>query len=96
MTKDRAIGVLLLLVSVAVMILYGWGLFLAEEWVSEFLIKITALIAVYAVFGILAWIGYTLATTPPPPSLEEVEKELEKEISEGEKEEKSKSQEKSE
>jgi predicted DNA-binding transcriptional regulator len=32
------------------------------------------------VFGILAWIGYTLATTPPPKPIEEVEKELEKEL----------------
>jgi len=30
-----------------------------------------------AVLGILAWIGYTLATTPPPKPIEDVEKELE-------------------
>jgi len=28
----------------------------------------------------LAWIGYTLATTPPPKPVEEIEKELEEEL----------------
>jgi predicted DNA-binding transcriptional regulator len=33
-------------------------------------------VAVVGVFGILAWIGYTLATTPPPKPIEEIEKEM--------------------
>jgi predicted DNA-binding transcriptional regulator len=37
--------------------------------------------AVSAVLGVLAWIGYTLATTPPPKPLEEIEKELSGEAS---------------
>ncbi|MCI4397134.1 MAG: transcriptional regulator, partial [Thermoprotei archaeon] len=32
------------------------------------------------VFGILAWIGYTLATTPPHKPIEEIEKEIESEL----------------
>jgi len=32
------------------------------------------------VLGILAWIGYTLATTPPPKPIEEIEKEIEEEL----------------
>jgi len=36
--------------------------------------------------GILAWIGYTLATTPPPKPIEEIEKELEEELKKLEKE----------
>jgi len=43
-------------------------------------------IAVAAVMGILAWIGYTLATTPPPKPIEEIEKELEEELKKLEKE----------
>jgi predicted DNA-binding transcriptional regulator len=35
---------------------------------------------VAGVFGILAWIGYTLATTPPPKPIEEIEKEIEEEL----------------
>ena len=80
MTKDQAIGALLLIASIAVIIFYIWGIFLAEEWVSMLLMKLTAVIAVGGVFGILAWIGYTLATTPPPKPIEEIEKELEQEL----------------
>ncbi|MFZ8793387.1 MAG: transcriptional regulator, partial [Acidilobaceae archaeon] len=36
--------------------------------------------------GILAWIGYTLATTPPPKPIEEIEKEIEEELKKLEKE----------
>lgn len=50
------------------------------------MIKITVFIAVAAVMGILAWIGYTLATTPPPKPIEEIEKELEEELKKLEKE----------
>jgi hypothetical protein len=38
----------------------------------------TGTVAVAGVFAILAWIGYTLATTPPPKPIEEIEKEIEK------------------
>jgi predicted DNA-binding transcriptional regulator len=38
------------------------------------------MIAVAGLGGILAWIGYTLATTPPPKPIEEIEKEIEKEL----------------
>ena len=42
--------------------------------------QLTAFIAVAGVLGILAWIGYTLATTPPPKPIEEIERELETEL----------------
>jgi len=35
---------------------------------------------VAAALGIVAWIGYTLATTPPPKPIAEIEKELEDEL----------------
>jgi predicted DNA-binding transcriptional regulator len=47
---------------------------------SIFLLKLTDSIIVIAVLAILAWIGYTLITTPPPKPIEEIEKELEKEL----------------
>jgi predicted DNA-binding transcriptional regulator len=47
--------------------------------------QITLFIAVAAVGLIVAWIGYTLATTPPPKPIEEIEKEIEKEMKEIEK-----------
>jgi len=44
------------------------------------LLKLTGTVAVAAVFALLAWIGYTLATTPPPKPIEEIEQELEEEL----------------
>jgi len=43
-------------------------------------LKLTAFAAVLAVFSILAWIGYTLAATPPPKPIEEIEREIEEEL----------------
>jgi predicted DNA-binding transcriptional regulator len=77
MSKDQVIGALLMVLAVVVIIVYGWMVFFTE-W-SLLLLQITGFIVVLGVFGILAWIGYTLATTPPKP-IEEIEKELEKEL----------------
>lgn len=74
------IGLSLLIVSIVVVIVYGYLLFLSPETISMMLMKLTLFIAVGAVFGILAWIGYTLATTPPPKPIEEIEKEIEEEL----------------
>jgi len=78
MSKDQVVGALLMVLAVAVIIAYGWIVFFTE-W-SLLLLQITGFIAVAGVFGILGWIGYTLATTPPPKPIEEVEKELEVEL----------------
>ncbi|MGC9069091.1 MAG: transcriptional regulator [Thermoprotei archaeon] len=78
MSKDQAIGWLLLIVSIVVIIVYGWIVFFTQWW--QLLLQLTAFIAIAGVFGILAWIGYTLATTPPPKPIEEIEKEIESEI----------------
>jgi len=86
MSKDQAIGVLMLLGSIIALIVYGWALFLSEWWVI--VLKLTGMLAVGAVLVILAWIGYTLATTPPPKPIEEIEKELEEELKKVEEEEK--------
>lgn len=94
MVSDRAIGVGLILVSVIVILIYFWLLFIPPAWVipllnievTEFLIRLTVMIGVLGVFGILAWIGYTLATTPPPKPIEEIEREIEEELKKLEKE----------
>ena len=59
-------------------VIYGWVLFFTE-W-TMLLLQLTGFVAVAAILGILAWIGYTLATTPPPKPIEEIEKELEEEL----------------
>ena len=84
MNRDQVIGALILVASVIGIIVYGWILFFTE-W-TILLLQLTGFVAVAAVLGILAWIGYTLATTPPPKPIEEIEKELEEELKELEEE----------
>lgn len=79
MPRDQQIGLILLIACVAGIILYGW-LVLFSPW-AMLVLQITAFAAVATILGVLAWIGYTLATTPPPKPLEEIEKELAKEAS---------------
>lgn len=79
MSRDQQIGVALLIGCIAGIILYGW-LVLFSPW-SILVLQLTAFAAVGTILGVLAWIGYTLATTPPPKPLEEIEKELSKEAS---------------
>lgn len=80
MNRDQGIGMLLLIGSIVGVILYFWLLFLSA-W-GHLILQLTAFIAVGFVLFILAWIGYTLATTPPPKPPEEIEKELSKEARE--------------
>jgi len=78
MHRDQIIGGLITVASIVAIIAYAWAIFFTE-W-SLLLMRVTAFVAVAAVLGIIAWIGYTLATTPPPKPIEEVEKELEEEL----------------
>jgi len=80
LSRDQALGILILLVSIIGIIVYGWIVFFTEWFLI--LLRITGFVAVAGVLGILAWIGYTLATTPPPKPIEEIEKELEQELKE--------------
>jgi len=93
LSRDQVIGALILVASVIGIIVYGWILFFTE-W-TILLLQLTGFVAVAAVLGILAWIGYTLATTPPPKPIEEVEKELEGELKKLEEEVKESSEESS-
>jgi len=47
--------------------------------VSYWLVAVPVFIAFIAVLGIGAWIGWTMATTPPPKPIEEIEAEEKKE-----------------
>ncbi|MCD6235505.1 MAG: transcriptional regulator [Thaumarchaeota archaeon] len=78
MSRDQAIGVLLLVAAVLGIVIYGWIVFFTQWFLL--LLQITGFVAVAAVLGVLGWIGYTLATTPPPKPIEEIEKELEEEL----------------
>ncbi|MEM1507777.1 MAG: transcriptional regulator [Candidatus Bathyarchaeia archaeon] len=78
MGRDQVVGVLLLIAGVVGIVVYGWLVFLSE-W-SILVLQLTGFIAVAAILAIISWIGYTLATTPPPKPIEEIEKEIEEEL----------------
>jgi len=79
MANDRALGSGILVGSVVGIIVYGLLLYFWPTIVLE----ITAFLAVVVLLGILAWIGWTMATTPPPepitdatPTAQTTEKEV--------------------
>lgn len=71
--RDRTMGALIMAASIAGVTIYGYLVFLAPPVWQEWVMRITLFVAVGGVLGILAWIGYTLATTPPPEPLPEIE-----------------------
>ena len=75
MGKDQSLGVLLLIGSVLGILLYGWLVFMSI-W-SVVVLQATGFIAVAGILGIVAWIGYTLATTPSPTLLEDLSEDAE-------------------
>ncbi len=54
--------------------------------IQYWLIALPVFIAFVAVLGIGAWIGWTMATTPPPKPIEEIEAEEKKEEAKAEEE----------
>ncbi len=66
MSKDQGLGLAILVLSVLGIILYGWFVY---AW-PLITLQITAFLAVALALVIAAWIGYTMATTPPPEPLE--------------------------
>jgi predicted DNA-binding transcriptional regulator len=66
MNRDQGIGAVILVASVAGIVVYAWLLFTY----AIMILQITAFVAVAGVLVIAAWIGWTMATTPPPAPLE--------------------------
>jgi predicted DNA-binding transcriptional regulator len=66
MSKDQWYGVLILIAAVVGLVVYVWLLF----GFPLIVLQVTALIAVGGILVIVAWIGYTMATTPPPAPLD--------------------------
>jgi len=86
MSKDQAIGGAILIVCLLVAIGYALSLFVPDwlTWIGvnyEFdriwVVAIPVFIAFVAILFIGAWIGWTMATTPPPKPIEEITTELE-------------------
>ena len=68
MANDRAIGGGILVGSVVGIVVYG----LLIYWWPLLVLEITAFLAVLVLLAILAWIGYTMATTPPPEPITDI------------------------
>ncbi|MGA2664636.1 MAG: transcriptional regulator [Nitrososphaerales archaeon] len=67
MANDRALGGAILGGSILGIIVYGLLLY----FYSKVTLEVTAFLAVVILLGILAWIGWTMATTPPPEPITE-------------------------
>ena len=66
MNKDQVIGAAIAVGSILGIIVYGWLLYSF----AIVMLQLTAFLAVAAVLVILAWIGWTMATTPPLEAFE--------------------------
>ena len=87
MSKDQAIGGAIFAVCVVVAIGYLVTLFFPDWLVSIgllgsaanvqfWIIAIPVFVGFVAILFIGAWIGYTMATTPPPKPIEEITTEI--------------------
>ncbi len=95
-SKDQAIGALIFIVCLVVAIGYVIVLVapssvspligIPPESLQFWAVATVVLIAFLAVMFIGAWIGWTMATTPPPKPIEELETEIESEEKESEEE----------
>jgi len=90
-SKDQTIGGIIFIVCVIIGILYAVGLFWFGDpfaaspngWSIEFwLIALPVFLAFIAIMAIGAWIGWTMATTPPPKPIEEITSEIEEKVEE--------------
>ena len=88
MSKDQAIGGAIFIVCLIVAIGYvvtlfypKWlvdiGLLGTTDGVQFWAVAIPVFVAFVAVLFIGAWIGWTMATTPPPKPIEEITTEIE-------------------
>ncbi|HKZ95128.1 MAG TPA: transcriptional regulator [Candidatus Bathyarchaeia archaeon] len=73
-TKDQVIGGLICVVCITIAGSYTGALFWpALEAIRLWLVAIPVFIAFIAILGIGAWIGWTMATTPPPTPIEDIQ-----------------------
>lgn len=78
MNRDKAVGIGLLVISIVIILAYIYLTFFTPY--TMLVLQVTDTLIIVVVFGILAWVGYALATTPPPKPIEEIEREIEAEL----------------
>jgi hypothetical protein len=70
MASDKVVGFILIFISLAAIaaeLIFGLlGQVFFDAEMAIYAIAIPVFIGVFGVFIILAWIGWTMATTPPP------------------------------
>ncbi|MHA1916823.1 MAG: transcriptional regulator [Candidatus Ranarchaeia archaeon] len=91
MTKDKAYGALIFLVSIFIIAYYTYWAVIIEIIPDIALIPILNLIpllqskwatilpvwiAMVGIFSIAAWVGWTMLTTPPPTPIDETEESM--------------------
>lgn len=95
-SKDQTIGGVIFIVCLVIALLYIVTLFYPEwlkvfgiqtgiGWISEaqfWVVAVPVFIAFVAVMAIGMWIGWTMATTPPPKPIEEITSEIEEKAEE--------------
>jgi cytoskeletal protein RodZ len=88
-SKDQTFGGIIFAICLLIGVLYTVGLFYFGEpfagagWALEFwLIAIPVFLVFIAIMAIGAWIGWTMATTPPPKPIEEITSETEEKVEE--------------
>jgi predicted DNA-binding transcriptional regulator len=93
-SKDQSIGGIIFVVCVLIALFYVVTLFYPQwleifgikaAWISDvqfWVIAVPVFVAFVAVMGIGAWIGWTMATTPPPKPIEEITSEIEEKVEE--------------
>jgi len=69
--NDKVLGYLVLVGSFLGIVCYFYLVFISPR--AFLVVQVSAFLAVAAVLLIMTWIGYTLATTPPPMPLEDFE-----------------------
>ena len=89
LSKDRIIGIAILIVCVVIAVVYLLALFgysqIFQSWlnigssadVRFWLIAVPVFVAFIAILIIGGWIGWTMLTTPPPKPIEEIATETE-------------------
>ncbi|MGB9959791.1 MAG: transcriptional regulator [Candidatus Bathyarchaeales archaeon] len=90
MSKDQAVGGVIFIVCLLVAVFYVVTLFYPQwmvdlGWAKDtgaiqfWIVAVPVFIAFIAVMAIGAWIGWTMATTPPPKPIEEITSETKEE-----------------
>lgn len=75
---DKNLGTSIIVLTIIIMFAYfiwafspyiGLSSWIPQQ-VSVWAFRLPVLLAIYIILGIILWIGWTMATTPPPLSLE--------------------------